>query len=170
MPVRACRPLFEKLMLDAFQSGLSWLVVLRKRGAIIRRLHLDDPGRTARMSRREIDAAMQDSEIIRNRAKIEACIHNARIYEAFVESGDSFGELLWSHVKGTPIVNRWRSQHEIPPRSREGDAMARTLKSMGFKWTGPTVCHAFMQAVGMINDHVVSCPRWADVQEPTGGR
>ncbi|MCH2135201.1 MAG: DNA-3-methyladenine glycosylase I [Phycisphaerales bacterium] len=169
VPVRSSVPLFEKLMLDAFQSGLSWLVVLRKRRAIINRLHLSNPQETARMTRRAIDEAMQDARIIRNRAKIEASVHNAKCFLQIQQSG-SFSEFLWAHVGGASIINRRRSQSQIPPRSREGDAMARSLKAAGFKWTGPTVCHAFMQAVGMINDHVLACPRWSEVQLPTGGR
>lgn len=170
VPILSSPALFEKLMLDAFQSGLSWLVVLRKRKAIVQRLHLDDPRRTARLTARSIEAAMKDPATIRNRPKIEACVHNARIYVGLQQQKISFSELLWSHVGGSPITNRPSSQRDIASRSPEGDAMARTLKAHGFKWTGPTVCHAFMQAVGMVNDHVVSCPRWAAVQEPMGGR
>ena len=171
VPVRGDIPLFEKLMLDAFQSGLSWLVVLRKRKSITARLHLDDPKKLARMNTRSIDSAMQDSGIIRNKAKIEACVHNARIFLDLAESGQSFSALLWSHVGGKPIVNRWDSLKHVPSRTSEGDAMSKALKALGFKWTGPTVCYAFMQATGMVNDHITSCPRWSEVQElPTGGR
>jgi DNA-3-methyladenine glycosylase I len=171
VPVRADVPLFEKLMLDAFQSGLSWLVVLRKRNAITARLHLDDPAKLARLSTSAVEAAMQDASIIRNRAKIEACRHNARLFLDVAESGRSFSELLWSHVDGAPLINRWSSSDHVPSRTAAGDAMSKTLKKLGFKWTGPTVCYAFMQAVGMVNDHITSCPRWSEVQVlPMGGR
>jgi len=171
VPVRADVPLFEKLMLDAFQSGLSWLVVLRKRRAITARLHLDDPERLVDLSSQHIEEAMQDPNIIRNRAKIEACVHNARCYLDVLDSARSFSDLLWSHVYGAPVANRWRSAAHVPSRTAAGDAMSKMLKGLGFKWTGPTVCYAFMQAVGMVNDHITSCPRWTDVQElPTGGR
>jgi DNA-3-methyladenine glycosylase I len=171
VPVRADVPLFEKLMLDAFQSGLSWLVVLRKRATITARLHLDQPEQLARMNARAIEAAMQDAGIIRNRAKIEACIHNAQLFLELSESGQSFGALLWSHVDGTPLVNQWASAEHVPARTEQGDAMSKHLKQLGFKWTGPTVCYAFMEAVGMVNDHVTLCPRWSEVQAlPTSGR
>ena len=156
--------LFNKLMLDAFQSGLSWLVVLRKRDAIIKRLALNDPGRLARFTKRQIEAAMGDAEIIRSRAKIEAAVANAGVFCSMRDEGTSFSELLWSHVGGAPQVNRFRRHRDIPARTPEGDAMAATLKRAGFKWTGPTVCYAFMQAVGMVNDHVTTCPRWEAVQ------
>jgi len=164
VPVRDNVALFNKLILDAFQSGLSWLVVLRKREAIIDRLRLDEPERLARFTKRQIEAAMNDAGIIRNRAKIEASIANARLFCEVQSSGASFSELLWDHVGGAPKGHRFRTDADIPTRTAEGDAMAKHLKQLGFKWTGPTVCYAFMQAVGMVNDHVLSCPRWADVQ------
>jgi DNA-3-methyladenine glycosylase I len=164
VPVRDDVGLFNKLMLDAFQSGLSWLVVLRKREAIIDRLRLNDPERLARFTKRQIEAAMNDAAIIRNRAKIEASMANARLFCDLQSGGASFSELLWDHVDGRTIVHRFRSNVDIPARTAEGDAMAKHLKQLGFKWTGPTVCYAFMQAVGMVNDHVLSCPRWVDVQ------
>lgn len=157
--VRDDRALFAKLTLDMFQSGLSWLVVLRKRADMVSLLHLDDPGRLARMGSEEIERVLVDARIIRNRAKVEAAVGNARIWCDLAEQGRSFSDLLWSHVQGTTVVNSWRRDEDVPARTPEGDEMASTLKRLGFKWTGPTVCYAFMQAVGMVNDHLVSCFR-----------
>jgi DNA-3-methyladenine glycosylase I len=164
VPVRDDTSLFAKLMLDAFQSGLSWLVVLRKRDAITHRLRLDEPHRLANFTRRQIEAAMRDAGIIRNRAKIEAAVHNARVLCDMRASGRSFSELLWSHVDGVQRINRWPGDAQVPSTTPQGNALSRTLKAEGFKWTGPTVCYAFMQAVGMVNDHVIDCPRWRALQ------
>jgi DNA-3-methyladenine glycosylase I len=153
--------LFEKLTLDTFQSGLSWLVVLRKRDAMVKRLQLGQPEKLARWTPSRVERALQDPGIIRNRTKVEAAINNAKLWAQLRSQGMSFSELLWSHVGGKTIVNHWRRDGQIPARTPQGDAMAKQLKSLGFKWTGPTVCYAFMQAVGMVNDHLVSCPRHA---------
>ena len=160
MPVRDAVPLFNKLILDTFQSGLSWLVVLRKREDMVRVLELNDPERLARWSSQRVDRVLEDARIIRNRTKVQAAINNAQLFCDLPQAGQSFSEYLWSFVGGEPIVNAWTSDDQIPPRSPEGDAMAGGLKSLGFKWTGPTVCYAFMQAVGMVNDHLVSCHRY----------
>jgi DNA-3-methyladenine glycosylase I len=151
--------LFEKLTLDTFQSGLSWLVVLRKREAMINRLQLDEPDKLAKWTPRRVERVLQDAAIIRNRTKVEAAVNNARLFVRLNEQGKTFSDLLWAHVNGQTIINGWESDDQIPARTLQGDAMSRELKSMGFKWTGPTVCYAFMQAVGMVNDHLISCPR-----------
>lgn len=159
MPVRDDEALFEKLTLDTFQSGLSWLVVLRKREAMVKRLQLGEPDKLARWTPRRIERVLQDAAIIRNRTKVEAAVNNAKLFVSLRKQGQSFADLLWGHVNNKTIVNRWTTDEQIPARSPEGDAMSRELKAIGFKWTGPTVCYAFMQAVGMVNDHLVSCPR-----------
>ena len=159
MPVRDDEALFEKLTLDTFQSGLSWLVVLRKREAMVKRLQLGEPDKLARWTPRRIERVLQDAAIIRNRTKVEAAVNNAKLFVSLRKQGQSFADLLWGHVNNKTIVNRWTVDEQIPARSPEGDAMSRELKAIGFKWTGPTVCYAFMQAVGMVNDHLVSCPR-----------
>ncbi|MDP6602475.1 MAG: DNA-3-methyladenine glycosylase I [Phycisphaerales bacterium] len=151
--------LFEKLTLDTFQSGLSWLVVLRKRDAMAKRLQLGAPDKLARWTSKRIERVLLDAAIIRNRTKVEAAVNNAKLFMQLRDQGRSFSDLLWSHVNGTTIVNAWERDDQIPARTAEGDAMSKELKSMGFKWTGPTVCYAFMQAVGMVNDHLVSCPQ-----------
>ena len=157
--MRADVALFEKLTLDTFQSGLSWLVVLRKRKEMIKRLQLDEPDKLAKWTPRRIERVLQDAAIIRNRTKVEAAVNNARLFVRLREQGTTLSHLLWAHVNGQAIINRWESDDQIPARTLQGDAMSRELKSMGFKWTGPTVCYAFMQAVGMVNDHLISCPR-----------
>ena len=161
VPVRDDVALFNKLMLDMFQSGLSWLVVLRKREKMVKLLQLDDPEKLAKWTTGRVDRMLLNPSIIRNRMKVQAAVHNAKLFVQLRDSGRLFGELLWSHVGGTTTVNHWKSDSDIPARTPEGDAMSRELKAIGFKWTGPTVCYAFMQAVGMVNDHLVSCPRHA---------
>jgi DNA-3-methyladenine glycosylase I len=143
-----------------FQSGLSWLVVLRKRDAIVKCLQLREPEKLAMWTSKRVDQVLQDAAIIRNRTKVEAAVHNAKLFVQLRADGGSFSDLLWSHVRGETIVNTWVGDDQIPARTPEGDAMSKELKSMGFKWAGPTVCYAFMQAVGMVNDHLVSCPRY----------
>ena len=151
--------LFAKLTLDTFQSGLSWLVVLRKRDDMTRVLQIETPGKLARWTPARIEKALGDARIIRNRSKVDAAVNNARQYCDLRDAGRGFSDLLWAHVDGRTIVNRRKRDSDIPARTPEGDAMAKELKSLGFKWTGPTVCYAFMQAVGMVNDHLVSCFR-----------
>ena len=161
VPVRDDIALFNKLTLDMFQSGLSWLVVLRKRAKMVELLQLDAPDKLARWTAGRVDRVLLNPLIIRNRTKVQAAVNNAKLFVQLRDSGRPFGELLWSHVGGTTTVNNWKSDSDIPARTPEGDAMSKELKAMGFKWTGPTVCYAFMQAVGMVNDHLVSCPRHA---------
>jgi DNA-3-methyladenine glycosylase I len=161
VPVSDDVALFQKLMLDAFQSGLSWLVVLRKREVMIKKLQLDFPDILARWTPARVERVLTDPGIIRNRTKVEACINNARLFCDLRDAGRSFSDLLWAHVDGEPIVNHWKRDDQVPARTPQGDAMAKELKSLGFKWTGPTVCYAFMQAVGMVNDHLAGCPRHA---------
>ncbi|MDG2422763.1 MAG: DNA-3-methyladenine glycosylase I [Phycisphaerales bacterium] len=160
VPVRDSIALFSKLTLDTFQSGLSWLVVLRKRSDILDVMDELDPTRLAHWKPSRIEKVLGDDRIIRNRAKIEAAVNNARCYLDLAEAGRPFSELLWSHVGGQTMVNSRTQECELPGFTPESEAMARELKSEGFKWTGPTVCYAFMQAVGMVNDHRVDCFRY----------
>ena len=160
VPVRDSIALFSKFTLDTFQSGLSWLVVLRKRDAILSAMDNLDPTCLAHWDTLKIERALGDERIIRNRAKIEAAVNNARCYMELVEAGRPFSELLWSHVGDRTIVNHLTQDSEAPATSPESQAMAKELKALGFKWTGPTVCYAFMQAVGMVNDHRVDCFRY----------
>ena len=159
VPIRDGAALFAKLILDTFQSGLSWLVVLRKREAILELMDGLEPARLAEWDAGRIDRLLGDERIIRNRAKIEAAVGNARCYLELESKGGCFSDRLWSHVGGRAIIKARGDMRDIVDRTPESESMARDLKSLGFKWTGPVVCYAFMQAVGMVNDHLVSCHR-----------
>ena len=150
------RHLFEMLVLEGAQAGLSWSTILRKRDGY-RAAFVDfELEKVARFGQREIDWLMLDSGIVRNRLKIESAIANAR---AALEL-ESFHDLLWSFVDGKPLVNAWKTTREIPAETSESDAMSKELKRRGFSFVGPTVCYAFMQACGLVNDHTVDCFRW----------
>ena len=156
------RALYEKLVLDGFQAGLAWITILRKRDSFRKAFHGFDPKRIARYGEKDITRLLGDSGIIRHRGKIEGAISNAKAYLAFAERGESFPDFLWDFVGGKPIVNHWRGTDKIPAESEESIAMAKALKKLGFKFCGPTIVYAFMQAVGMVNDHKVECFRHKD--------
>lgn len=159
VPVRGARALFAKLILDGFQAGLSWLTILRKREAFLRAFAGFDPEAIARFDSKKIAALMADPGIVRNRAKIAASVANAHAFLRVEEKEGRFSELLWGFVGGAPIQNRWRSLRQLPAETRESQAMSKALRERGFTFVGPTICYAFMQAVGMVNDHLVTCPR-----------
>ena len=162
VPVWEPRALFAKLTLDAFQSGLSWLVVLRKRASILETMDHLDPDRLACWDNARIESALAHPGIIRHRGKLEAAVENARRVSELQNSGRCFSDLLWAHVDGSPVMNYWTRNEDVPAQTPASQAMAKELKSLGFRWTGPIVCYAFMQAVGMVNDHLVSCFRHRD--------
>jgi DNA-3-methyladenine glycosylase I len=167
VPVRDDQALFEKLLLDGFQAGLSWSTILRKREAY-RKLYLGfDPEKVARFGPAKIESLMQDARIIRNRQKIEGSVKNARAFLALRNQGLSFSDFLWHFTGGVMKLNRWRSLKQLPAETAESRAMAKALRQRGFTFCGPTICYAFMQAIGMVNDHVVDCFRYAEVQRPT---
>ncbi len=161
VPVVDDRALFEKLVLDGFQAGLSWITVLRKRAAFSRAFAGFDPERIARFSAADRRRLLADAAIIRSRAKIDAAITNARMWAEVMSAGGrgAFRDLLWQCVDHETKVHRYRRMGDVPPTSRESEAMARTLRDAGFRFCGPTICYAFMQAVGMVNDHLITCPR-----------
>jgi DNA-3-methyladenine glycosylase I len=161
VPSRDERHLFEMLILEGAQAGLSWLTILRKREGY--RLAFDrfDPGRIARYGEPEIARLLADPGIVRNRLKVNAAVINARAWLSLKDRGLSPAGLLWSYVGGEPRQNAWRNLEEIPVRTAESDAMSRDLKRLGFKFVGSTICYAFMQAVGMVNDHTLDCFRHA---------
>lgn len=161
VPVRDDRALFAKLVLDGFQAGLSWHIILRKREAFLRAFEGFDPEKLARFDAKKIASLMADPGIVRNRAKIEASVSNARAFLRVQVAGGRFSDLLWGVVGGEPIQNRWRLLKQLPTETRESQAMSLTLRERGFTFVGPTICYAFMQAVGMVNDHLVTCPRHA---------
>ena len=161
VPVTDDRALYEKLVLDGFQAGLSWITVLRKRPAFQRAFRGFDPAKVARFGARDVTRLLKDEGIIRSRAKINGAIANARAWESVMDAGGrgAFRDLLWQHVGHATKVNALRRPSDIRPTSVESERMAKTLKKAGFKFCGPTICYAYMQAVGMVNDHLVSCPR-----------
>ncbi len=163
VPLRGDRDLFAKLVLDGFQAGLSWRVILHKRARFLEAFDGFDPERMARYDRKKIAQLLKDPGIVRNRQKVNAAIGNARAFLEFQESGASFGGLLWDFVGGAPKQYRRRTLRDLPARSRESDAMSAALVQRGFRFVGPTICYAFMQAVGMVNDHLLTCFRHAEV-------
>jgi DNA-3-methyladenine glycosylase I len=161
VPVRDSHALFEHLSLDIFQSGLSWRIILAKRQGFRRAFANFDPEIVASYSSDDIERLLADEEIVRNRKKIEATINNARALLDMERSGEDFAEFLWGFVGHQPHHNKGASDwSEVPSKSEESAAMAHQLKERGFSFVGPTVCYAFMQAVGMIDDHLVSCFRY----------
>jgi DNA-3-methyladenine glycosylase I len=161
VPERDDRALYEKLVLDGFQAGLSWITILRKREAF--RNAFDDfaPEKVARFTSKKVDALMRNEGIVRNRAKIEGAIASARVWLEMKEQGAGFGAYLWGFVDGRSIVNRYKAMTEVPAETELSRAIAKDLKSRGFKFCGPTIVYAFMQATGMVNDHLTSCHRHA---------
>lgn len=149
---------FEMLLLEGAQAGLSWLTILRKREGYRRAFHGFSAERIARYSEWDTNRLLADPGIVRNRLKVRAAIDNARAYLE-VEERDGFVPLIWSFVDGKPKQNHWRRMDQIPASTHQSDAMGRELKRRGFRFVGSTICYAFMQSVGMVNDHLVSCPR-----------
>ncbi len=157
------RRLFAKLVLDGAQAGLSWLTILRRREGYYRAFAGLDPARLAAFDDIQAARLMQDPQIIRNRLKIRSAIQNARAYMALAESGVGFAGFLWQFVDGRPVVNHWERVDQIPAETPASRSMSRELRRAGFTFVGPTICYAFMQAVGMVNDHLVSCFRHGDL-------
>jgi DNA-3-methyladenine glycosylase I len=163
VPVHEDRLLFEFLVLEGAQAGLSWITILRKRAAY--RLAFDrfDPRKVARYDKRKVAALLADAGIVRNKAKIESAIKNARAFLEVQAEFGSFDAYQWRFVEGRPVQNGWRAMREIPARNAQSDAMSKDLKSRGFSFVGSTIVYAHMQAVGMVNDHVVECFRHREV-------
>lgn len=152
--------LFEKLCLDGQQAGLSWITILKKQDNYRNAYDQFQPEIIAHYDQAKIDELMQDAGIVRNRLKVESVIRNAKGYLQLASEGQRFGEFLWQFVDGKTIQNQWQSLSEVPVMTEESQAMSKALKKKGFNFVGPTICYAFMQAVGMVNDHLVSCPQW----------
>jgi DNA-3-methyladenine glycosylase I len=157
--------LYEKLMLDGFQAGLSWITILRKRENFRRAFNGFDPETIARYPERKIESLMKDAGIVRNRAKIEGAVASARAYLKIMDSGPGFSALLWDFLDGKPKLNHFRSIKQVPAETEISRKMSKELAGRGFKFVGPTIVYAFMQAVGMVNDHLVACHRHAAVQK-----
>lgn len=154
------RVLFEKLTLEAFQSGLSWLTILKKRENFRTAFHGFDTKKISRYTQKDVERLMQDAGIVRNRAKIEATIDNASAFEA-LSKHTSFAAFLWSFVNNTPVINRHTSMADVPARTDASKQLSKALKKEGFRFVGPTTMYALMQAMGMVNDHLTTCPRHA---------
>jgi DNA-3-methyladenine glycosylase I len=155
------RALYEKLMLDGFQAGLSWITILRKRDNFRRAFSYFDPERIARYTPKKVERLMQDAGIVRNRAKITGAVNSARAFLKIMDSGPGFSDMLWKHLDGKPKDNKFRERKQIPTESEISRAVSKELLSHGFKFVGPTIVYAFMQAVGMVNDHLTTCHRHA---------
>ncbi|AOV17751.1 DNA-3-methyladenine glycosylase [Acidihalobacter aeolianus] len=163
VPCRSERGLFERLILEAAQAGLSWRTVLDKREGYRRAFVGFDPERIARFDERQRAALLADAGIVRNRLKIDAAIANARALLKLRERGDSLADCLWGFVDGQPVHNHWREPGEVPASTATSAAMSRELKRLGFRFVGPTICYALMQAAGMVNDHLIGCFRHAEI-------
>ena len=164
VPLRGDKSLFAKLILDGFQAGLSWAIILRKRDAFLEAFDGFDPDKVARYTAARRRRLLADPGIVRNRQKVDAAINNARAFLDMREAGERFGPFLWTFVEGEPKVNRWRSPRQIPAKTPESERMSTALVERGFQFVGPTICYAFMQAVGMVNDHIVTCFRHQEVR------
>src|SRR4029077_1955333 len=158
-PERDDEKLLAKLILDGAQAGLSWITILRKREGYLRAFRNFDPEKVAKFGKRDFERLMKDEGIVRNRQKIESAIGNARAFLKMKDAGESFNEFLWQFTNGQTLHNRFKTSKEIPASTKESEAMSKALKARGFSFVGPTIVYAFMQAIGMVNDHTTDCFR-----------
>jgi DNA-3-methyladenine glycosylase I len=163
VPVHRDRKLFEMLVLEGAQAGLAWITILRKRENYRKAFCGFDPEKVARFDKRRVARLLRDPGIVRNRAKVESTVENARVFLDIREKYGTFNKLCWRFVDGKPRVNRWRTLKSIPARTKESEALSEELARRGMRFVGPTICYAFMQAVGMVNDHTVDCFRHAEL-------
>jgi DNA-3-methyladenine glycosylase I len=166
VPIHRDRLLFEFLILEGAQAGLSWSTILKKRPAYRKAFDRFDPKKVGRYSAARVRRLMNDAGIVRNRAKIEATIANARAFLAVQREYGTFDAYIWQFVDGRPMQNSWRRLGECPAETEASRAMSRDLIERGFRFVGPTICYAFMQATGMVNDHLRDCFRWREVRPP----
>lgn len=167
-PLHDDQRLFEMINLEGAQAGLSWITILKKRDNYRQAFDHFDPEKIARYNAKKIETLLQNEGIVRNKLKINSVVGNAQAYLKLLEANETFDEYLWQFVEGKPIINRWKSLKEVPASTRESDAMSKELKKKGFKFVGSTICYAFMQAVGMVNDHTMDCFRWKECQKNGG--
>ena len=165
VPLHDDRKLFEFMVLDAFQAGLSWKTILNKRENFRKALDDFDPEKISRYDEKKYDALMGDAGIIRNRAKIRGTIANAKAFLKIQEEFGTFDKYIWSFTGGKTIVNQWRTLSDIPAKTEISDKMSKDLSKRGFKFVGSTICYAFMQAAGMVNDHVTECFRYGELEK-----
>jgi DNA-3-methyladenine glycosylase I len=166
LPQHDDRTLFEFLILEGAQAGLSWDTILQKRENYRAAFGQFDPERIARYDRRKMESLLRNSGIIRNRLKIASAVQNAKAFLSVQKEFTSFDRYIWQFVGGKPRVNAWRSGQQVPARTPESDAMSKDLKKRGFNFVGSTICYAFMQAVGMVNDHWIKCFRYRQLSKP----
>lgn len=164
VPVHDDNKLFEFLILEGAQAGLSWITILRKRENYIKAFDNFDPVKVSRYSEKKIEKLLLNPGIVRNRLKINSAVGNAKEFLKIQKEFGSFNKYIWSFVGGKPIINKWKSLKEIPAKTKESDAMRKELKKRGFKFVGSTICYAFMQAVGMVNDHTENCFRYSQLK------
>ena len=164
VPVHDERKLFEMLILEGVQAGLSWSLILKKRAGYLKALDGFDANKIARYDERKVQELLANPEIVRNRLKVQAAIRNAQAFLQVQSDFASFDAFIWQFVDGRPQQHARQSLQEVPASTRESDAMSKELKRRGFTFVGTTICYAFMQAVGMVNDHIVDCFRWQEVQ------
>jgi len=165
VPLHDDRKIFEFMVLDAFQAGLTWKTILHKRKNFEKAFAGFDPNIVATFGDEEFANLMQDAGIVRNKLKILATINNARLFLQIQKEYGSFDAYIWQFVNHKPLVNQWNETNQIPAKTKESDAMSKDLLAKGFKFVGSTICYAFMQAAGMVNDHLTSCPRYKQVQK-----
>ena len=170
VPVQDDRVLFEFMILEGAQAGLSWETILNKRKAYRHAFARFDPARVARFTPARVERLLQNPGIVRNRLKIESAVTNARAFLAVQREFGSFDAYLWRFVDGAPLVNKWTAMGRVPPKTPQSDALSRDLLKRGFRFVGSTICYAFMQAVGMVNDHTVDCFRYPLVQKASASR
>ncbi len=165
VPVYNDRLLFEMLILEGAQAGLSWLTILKKRDNYRQAFHGFDVARIARYDQRAVDRLMQETGIVRNRLKIESTIKNARGFLQIREEFASFADFLWRYVDGKQIVNQWKQLSDIPAHTKLSGQLSKDLKKRGFNFVGPTICYAYMQSIGMVNDHTTDCFRYHEINQ-----
>ena len=165
VPVHDDKKLFEFLVLEGAQAGLSWITILKKRQNYRKLFDNFDYQKVAEYDQDKIDALLSDSRIIRNRLKIESAVNNARVFISIRKKYGSFDSYIWQFVNGRQIINKWEDETRIPSSTKKSVVMSRELKKLGFKFTGPKICYAFMQAVGMVNDHTVDCFRYKEIND-----
>ncbi len=164
IPLHDDNKLFEFMILDAFQAGLSWSIVLNKRKSFRKAFDNFDPDKIAKYNSRKIEKLLKDPGIIRNKLKINATVTNAKEFLKVQKEFGSFDKYIWQFVGGKPIVNKWKTLKQLPAKTKESDAMSKDLQKRGFKFVGSTICYAFMQAAGMVNDHIVTCFRHKELR------
>ncbi len=164
VPLHSDRKLFEFLVLDTFQAGLSWLTILRKRENFRQSFHGFNPATIATYDQQKVEEILSNTEIIRNRLKIDSTVINARKFLEVQREFGSFDSYIWRFTDGKTKTNAWKSIREVPPRSERSEAMSKDLKKKGFRFVGATICYAFMQAAGMVNDHTTDCFRYKQLR------